>query len=72
MFGKGTNKIRVVERKLYEVGIFGPPYCAGYKFRYLHTKNFLFLRTYLVLFLFLIAADLHMQWSHEQITSKAL
>jgi len=25
MFGKGKNKIRVVERKLYEVGIFGPP-----------------------------------------------
>jgi len=26
MFGKGKNKIRVVERKLYEVRIFGPPY----------------------------------------------
>jgi len=25
MFGKRKNKIRVVERKLYEVGIFGPP-----------------------------------------------
>jgi len=26
MFGKGKNKIKVVEKKLYEVGIFGPPY----------------------------------------------
>jgi len=25
MFSKGENKIRVVDRKLYEVGIFGPP-----------------------------------------------
>jgi len=28
MFGKGKNKIKVVEKKLYEVGIFGPPYYA--------------------------------------------
>jgi len=28
MSGKGKNKVRVVERKLYEVGIFGPPYCT--------------------------------------------
>jgi len=27
MFGKGKNKIGVLERKLYEVGIFAPPYC---------------------------------------------
>jgi len=28
MFGKGKNKIRVVERKMQEVGIFGPPFCT--------------------------------------------